>query len=85
MPITLASVLRAALPAAVAALLVLTPTPAPCQQKGGAESLEQKLEKTLKEPFFQKAPWITDYDKAREESKKRGKPIFAYFTRSYAY
>jgi hypothetical protein len=85
MPNLPAIVRSVALPASVAAVLLLTPASAPCQQKGGAESLEAKLEKTLKEPFFQKAPWITDYDKAREESKKRGKPIFAYFTRSYAY
>ena len=48
------------------------------------ESLEAKLEKKLKAPFLSKAAWITDYDKAREESKKGGKLIFAYFTRSYS-
>ncbi len=49
-----------------------------------AQSNEQKLEKKLQEPFLKKANWITDYDKAREEAKKGGKPIFAYFTRSYS-
>ncbi len=33
---------------------------------------------------FQKANWIFDYEAARAEAKKSGKPIFAYFTRSYA-
>ena len=49
-----------------------------------AQSLEQKLEEKMKEPFLKKAPWFTDYDKAREEAKKTNKPIFAYFTRSYS-
>ena len=43
-----------------------------------------KRDKKLKEPFLTKAAWITDYDKAREESKKSGKLLFTYFTRSYA-
>lgn len=38
----------------------------------------------LRSEFLGKAPWITDYDQARRESVKTGKPIFAYFTRSYA-
>ena len=35
----------------------------------------EKLQKKLKEPFLKQAPWITDYEKAREEAKKTGKPI----------
>ena len=49
------------------------------------ESLKDKRDKKLKSPFLSKAAWITDFDKALEESKKSGKRIFAYFTRSYAY
>lgn len=49
------------------------------------EDFKKLYEEKLKEPFFKKAAWITDYDKAREEAKKTGKPIFAYFSRSYAY
>ena len=41
--------------------------------------------KKLAKPLFQKANWIFDYDKAREEAKKQGKLLFTYFTRSYAY
>ena len=48
------------------------------------DAMQEKLEKKLQSPFLSKAAWITDYDKAREESKKSGKLIFAYFTRSYA-
>jgi len=28
--------------------------------------------------------WITDFNEAKARSKKTGKPIFAYFTRTYA-
>ena len=50
-----------------------------------AQSNEEKLEKKLKEPWLVEGGWVTDYDKAREEAKKSGKLIFAYFSRSYAY
>jgi hypothetical protein len=60
------------------ALLALG-SPAAAQQ-----SLEEKRDQKLKSPFLSKAAWITDYDKAREESRKTGRVIFAYFTRSYA-
>jgi hypothetical protein len=49
-----------------------------------AQSLEENLQKKLKEPFLTKAPWVTDYEKAKAESQKTGKAIFAYFTRSYS-
>ena len=49
-----------------------------------AQSLEEKRDKKLASEFLKKAAWITDYDKAREESKKTGKPIFGYFTRSFS-
>jgi hypothetical protein len=47
--------------------------------------LKEKLDKKLAEAWLTKAAWNTDFDKAKEESKKSGKPILAYFTRSYAY
>lgn len=48
------------------------------------EALAAKRDAKLKAPFQKKADWIADYDKAKAESKKSGKAIFAYFTRSYA-
>ena len=48
------------------------------------QSLEEKRDKKLASEFLNKASWITDYDKALAESKKSGKPIFGYFSRSYA-
>jgi len=49
-----------------------------------AQSLEEKYQAKLKEPFLTKAGWLLDYDKAREEAKKSNKLIFVYFTRSYS-
>ena len=53
------------------------------REKSQEELIKERDEKLAK-AVFKKAPWITDYDKARAESRKTGKPIFAYFTRSYA-
>lgn len=47
-------------------------------------SPEELLKIKLRSEFLGKAPWTTDYDRARAESAKSGKPIFAYFTRSFA-
>lgn len=64
--------------AALAALL------AAASSVAAQESLEEKRDKKLKSAFLTKAPWLTDYDKALGESKKSGKAIFGYFTRSYS-
>lgn len=62
----------------VAALLTLLPLSEP------QVSAEDLLREKLRSAFLSKAPWTTDYDKAREASARSGKPILAYFTRSYA-
>lgn len=49
-----------------------------------AQGLEANLEKKLAKPFFENAAWITDFAEAKRKAKELGKPIFAYFTRSYA-
>lgn len=64
----------------VASLLLAT-----AAVQGDQVALKERLTKKLAEPWVTKADWITNYDKAREASKKSGKPIFAYFTRSYAH
>jgi hypothetical protein len=56
----------------------------PAQNKSQEQLVELRKEKLAKE-VFKKAPWVVDYDAARQEAKKTGKPIFAYFTRSYAH
>lgn len=38
----------------------------------------------LAEPWLANASWIMDLDEAKTESAQSGKPIFAYFTRSYS-
>ena len=48
------------------------------------EDLAKMRDEKIGHEVFQKANWIFDYDKAREEAKKSNKLIFAYFTRSYA-
>jgi hypothetical protein len=54
------------------------------KETGKQDPLVRKRDAKLAEAWLTKAPWFTDYDKAREEAKASGKPIFAYFTRSYA-
>ncbi len=53
-------------------------------QAHAQKDLVAKKEAKLKKEFFTKAPWFTDYDKARAEAKKSKKVIFTYFTRSYS-
>lgn len=61
-----------------AAFLVL------CGVAVAQDSLESRRDSKLASEFLKKAPWMTDYDKAREESRKSNKPILAYFSRSFA-
>jgi ribosomal protein S17E len=49
-----------------------------------AKELQQKLDDKLAKEWVTNAEWITDFDKAKAEAKRRGKQIFGYFTRSYA-
>ena len=50
-----------------------------------AQTLEEKRDKKLAEPWMKSGGWITDYDKARSEAKKNKRLILAYFTRSYSF
>ena len=61
-------------------LLLATATSAQLDQAKMAEQFAAKL----KSPFIQNANWIRDYDEARAMAKETGKPIFAYFSRSFA-
>lgn len=49
-----------------------------------AQDLKANLEKKLAKPFFKNAAWIMDFDEAKRKANEVGKPIFAYFSRSYA-
>ena len=48
------------------------------------DALIAKRDKKLQADFLSNADWITNYDTARATAKETGKPIFAYFTRSYS-
>lgn len=54
------------------------------QQQPSQADLIKKRDEKLALEVFKKAPWTFDYDAAREQAKKEGKLIFAYFSRSYA-
>lgn len=68
-----------------ASLLAQQPTPRPAPAQPSQEELIKKRDDKLAKPVFKLAPWNHDYDAVRDEAKKSGKLIFAYFTRSYAY
>ena len=45
---------------------------------------KQRMTKKLAGPWLSNVVWNYDYSKALQESTTSGKPLFAYFTRSYA-
>ena len=64
------------------AALAIAGALAVAQQDPQAE-LKQKRTEKLANEVFTKAKWSFDFDAVRAESKRTGKPIFTYFTRSY--
>lgn len=48
------------------------------------QGMAERKQAKLAEAWLQKNPWLTNYDAALAESRTSGRPIFAYFTRSYA-
>ena len=68
--------------AAIALLVLAAPIAARAQQD--QDQMKKNLEHKLEQPFLKNATWVLDFDEAKAASKKSGKPIFAYFTRSYA-
>ena len=48
------------------------------------DELIARFEKKVAEPWFVTGGWTADYDIARARAKETGRPILAYFTRSYA-
>jgi len=57
--------------------------PLDAQQQRTQAELIARREAKLAEPFIQNADWVTDYDRALALAKQSGKPIFAYFSRSF--
>jgi hypothetical protein len=65
----------------ISLILILFLGFAPALQAGPGED---KFEKKKASPFVANGGWIVDFTEARKKAIKEGKPIFAYFTRSYA-
>ncbi|MBI4231394.1 MAG: PDZ domain-containing protein [Planctomycetes bacterium] len=59
-------------------------SPAPAAPPPTQEDLGARRQEKLSEPWFASRGWLTDLHAARARSAAEGKPIFAYFTRSYA-
>ena len=55
-----------------------------CGSASAQADLEEKYQKKLEKEFMKKVPWETSLDEAMRKSRETGKPIFGYFTRSYA-
>ena len=55
-----------------------------CGSASAPAGLEEKYQKKLEKEFMKKVPWETSLDEAMRKSRETGKPIFGYFTRSYA-
>lgn len=53
-------------------------------QEAEKDPLQQKYEDKVAESWFKDGGWSDDYDAVRATAKETGKPIFAYFSRSYS-
>ncbi|MCA8948297.1 MAG: hypothetical protein KDE27_02270 [Planctomycetes bacterium] len=66
--------------------LACTLTPLAAQTREyDQEEMAKSFAEMQAEPWFENGGWLLDFDAAKAEAEKTGKPIFAYFTRTYAY
>jgi len=75
---------RAVLAIAAAGILAAVPAAPASAQETEQEALRRKYEDKVSEAWFKDAGWSDDYDAVRAKAKETGKPILAYFTRSYS-
>ena len=68
-----------------AAALLASLLPAQNRPQPSQEDLKKLRSEKLAKEVFKKAPWVLDFDQAREQAKKEHKLLFTYFTRSYAH
>ncbi len=66
---------------ALASLLPFLATPLLAQTQA---ELVARRDAKLADDWLKLAPWTTDYDAALAQARDTKKPIFAYFSRSYA-
>ena len=66
------------------ALVLLASAPAVALAQGRSqEELKDRYEKKIAAEWCTSSDWISDYGAALAKSKETGRPIVAYFTRSY--
>lgn len=66
-------------------VLAFVAATAVAQEKDAQQvKMEEQYAAKVAEPWFTNNGFTDDYDVARQRAKETGKPIFAYFTRSYA-
>ena len=59
--------------------------PAMAQQEGpDTADLQKRYQEKISKDWLKNAEWSLDLEDALARAKKEGKPVFAYFTRSYS-
>ena len=70
---------------ALLALLVSTAlSPVPLFAADGPAELRANLNEKLAKKFVKAGGWVLDYDQAQKRAREEKKPIFIYFTRTFA-
>lgn len=73
------------LPMLLAAAAALAPSIALAQRQAPSqEELQKRYEEKIAKPWLKNAKWTIDLEDAKKQAQETGKPIFAYFTRSYS-
>lgn len=67
-------------PRILALLLSCSPAMA---QLADQETLRQRFDEKLASPFLELAPWITDFEEAKEAAADTDQLVFVYVSRSY--
>ncbi len=75
--------MRRMMTAALAGLL-MTATASVAVAMDETEELTKKYDAKVSEAWFTEGGWTDDYEAAKKQSQETGKPIIAYFTRSYS-
>ena len=57
---------------------------APGLEAQNQERMKANYAKMLEHEWYTGGGWTTDFDAAKRKAKETGKPIFAYFTRTYS-
>lgn len=56
----------------------------PSQQSYDQEQMKANYAEMQTHSWYTDGGWITDFAAAKEKAARTGRPIFAYFTRTYA-